>query len=293
MGAWGAGIFDCDLGLDVKATFREYIADGVSAEDAVSRLIEEYDTDDPDEGPDFWLTLAATQVQVGRLTELVKERALGVIENGAGLEAFARDCPEDLSGRKRAIKRLEKKILGPQKKPTKIKKEFVDTIEWESGDGLAYQLPSGMWTGLKVRSVTRDPKRLEALYEVVDIYQKSMPTAKEMQNASIHLNYSSKVDLAAVQARREEIRRLRKEESAWPRVTDDDHWEPTLKNQWCHAMASSVFQLYRLGPREKPGGKVVKICEGLKWEKYTNLEGIVFGGWKELDAYLERDHGLK
>tara|TARA_R110002072_G_scaffold194460_2_gene351809 strand:- start:272 stop:1150 length:879 start_codon:yes stop_codon:yes gene_type:complete len=292
MGTWGAGIFDCDLGEDVKATFRDHIADGLSPEDAVSKLVEEYDTTDPDEGPDFWLTLAATQVQLGRLTELVKIKALEVLQSGSGLEAFARDCPDEVPARKRALKRLEKRILGKQKKPTKVKKPFVDTIDWSPGDGLAYQLRSGMWTGLKARDIKNDFHGPQALYEVVNLYQETMPTESQMRDAEIHLDYKTMVDLAGVRARREEIERLRKEHSAWPNAKDSN-WDDSLKNQWCHAMAHSVFQLYRLGPRDKPKGRIVKVCEGLSWERYTKLEGIVFGGWKELDDYLERSHGFK
>ncbi len=276
MGSWEAGIFDSDYALDIQGEFRDLIGDGVCVEDVVEKLIaDNFPDEDEDDGAEFWLALAATQVQTGRLTEMVKERALEVIGSGAGLEAFARDCPDELPARKRAIARLEKKILGAQKKPTKIKKAFVDTIEWEPGDGLAYQLRSGMWTGLKVRSVIREPKHQEALYEVMDIYQEAMPTAEEMREVGIRLSSTTERYLQEIE---EENWLLKRRER---------------KKQQTFFMGWSIFLLCRNGVRDQPGGKLVRVAQGLAWEFYRDCEGGCFGGWKDLDGYLEKDYGLK
>ena len=275
MGSWGTGIFDSDYALDIQGEFRDLIGDGVCVEDVVEKLIaDNFPDEDEDDGAEFWLALAATQVQTGRLTEKVKEKALEVIASGAGLDAFARDCPDEVPAQKRAIARLEKKILGAQKKPTKIKKAFVDTIEWEAGDGLAYQLRSGMWTGLKVRSVIREPKNQEALYEVMDLYQETMPTAEEMRGAAIRLSSTTKLWLQEAEEEKSLFKRRQ------------------YKLRWQFAMCSSVFTLCRSGVRDKPGGKLARIVQGLVWEFY-GVGDVCFGGWKDLDEYLERDYRLE
>ncbi len=276
MGVWGAGIFDSDTGLDIRDEFRDMMGDGISVDQAVAKLVEDYDPDDcEEEAAEFWLALAATQIETGRLSKQVKDRALDIIENETGLAAFARDCPDELPARKRAIRRLEKRILGAQKKPTKIKKAFVDTIEWEAGDGLAYQLRSGKWTGLKVREVIREPKHQEAFYEVMDIYQETMPTAEEMRGAGIRLSSITKRYLQEIEEKNWFLKRRQR------------------KKQQTFFMGWSVFLLCRSGVRDQPGGKLVRVAQGLAWEKYGDNEGTVFGGWKDLDEFLGRDYGLK
>jgi hypothetical protein len=266
----------------------------VPVDEAVAKLIEEYDPDDcEDEAAEFWFALASAQIQTGRLTELVKKRALELIASGAGLEAFARDCPDELPARKRAIKRLEKKILGPQKKPTKIKKAFVDTIEWEAGDGLAYQLPSGMWTGLKVREVERTPKYQEGRYEVLDLYQEAMPTAEDMRSAEVHLSFQTNEQLRELEKQKPFLITLAQASS---RILDKpirseaiDRYDAQIR----FAKGLSVISLSRSGVRDKPGGELVRVAQGLEWERYRNSVCVHFGGWKDLDSYLEESYGLK
>jgi hypothetical protein len=76
MGAWGAAIFSDDLAADVHDEFTDLIAQGLSSTAAMNHLVSEYEEllDDPDDSVVFWLALAATQHQLGRLTDRQRKR---------------------------------------------------------------------------------------------------------------------------------------------------------------------------------------------------------------------------
>lgn len=295
MGVWGAGIFDSDTGLDIRGDFRDMMGDGVPVDEAVAKLIEQYDPDDcEEEAAEFWFALASAQIQTGRLTELVKKRALELIASGDGLEVFARDCPEALPARKRAIKLLEKRILGPQKKPTKIKKAFVDTIEWEAGDGLAYQLPSGMWTGLKVRKLEIERNYQCALYVILDIYLDDVPTEEDFRSSNpkptIYADNQFNRDIDEIHNELIGCEGKYSDEVLERRKSFVENVGVDRKQE---LLRSSVISLCRSGKRDKPGGKLELVVKNLPYDKIRRAFGTCFGSWKDLDAYLERDHGLK
>lgn len=294
MGTWGAGIFDCDTALDIEAEFRDMMGEGVGVDDAVKKLIEIWDPENDleDEGAEFWLALAAVQVKTGRLSEMVKKRALEIIESGLGVAGFERDCPELVPARKRAIKRLEKRVLGPQKKLTKIKKPFVEQIEWEVGDGLAYQLPSGKWTGLKFVHISYRTKSPESTYQVLDLYQDQQPTSDEMRNAE------PSIDIHAVKRHKKFIESINSfAEQQGGRFPNGETKENYLKRQSQreveHTIRFSFIDLSKCSNREKPPGALVHVVSGLKFEIPDNFcGGVCFGGWRDIDKYLERTRGM-
>ncbi|MGJ8637019.1 MAG: DUF4259 domain-containing protein [Phycisphaerales bacterium] len=292
MGTWGAGIFDSDTALDIEAEFRDMMGEGVGVEDAVKKLIEDWDpeNDIEDEGAEFWLALAAVQVKAGRLTEMVKKRALEIIESEAGVAGFERDCPELVPARKRAIKRLEKRILGRQKKPTKIKKPFVDEIEWEVGDGLAYQLPSGKWTGLKVRKIERTPKYQEALYVVLDVYQEAVPSVEDFESAQpLPTKYTKDQVENEIRETKAELYKMG---GKYPEKRSSI-LENLIESRRQVLLRSSVISLSRSGKRDKPGGELRLVVKKLPHDDIHRALGSCFGGWKELDGYLQKYFDLK
>ena len=85
MGAWGPALFSDDTATDGRDDYRDHVGDGLSGSAATDRLLSEWRStlSDPDEGPVFWLALAATQWKCGRLEPRVLEKALEVISTGA------------------------------------------------------------------------------------------------------------------------------------------------------------------------------------------------------------------
>jgi hypothetical protein len=76
MGAWGTAIFSDDDACDVRDGYRQLVTDGLTGPAATNRLLLEWKEvlADEDDGPLFWLALAATQWQFGRLEARVKAR---------------------------------------------------------------------------------------------------------------------------------------------------------------------------------------------------------------------------
>src|SRR4051812_35764379 len=111
MGAWGTAIFSDDTAVDVRDDYRDHVGDGLSGPAATDRLLDEWRTTlgDPDEGPVFWLSLAATQWKCGRLEPRVLEKALEVISSGAGLERW-KDDPKLLKKRQTVLAKLEEQL---------------------------------------------------------------------------------------------------------------------------------------------------------------------------------------
>ena len=153
MGAWGPGILSDDTAEDVRDDFKDLIADGLSAEDATRRLLDEWAETlaDPDEAPVFWLALAATQSSMGRLQDDVRDRALAVIDSGEDLQRWEEDASAaDVRKRRANLDKLRAQLTGPQKAPTKVRKDYVECSDWVVGQHWAYRLRSGRTIVLRV-----------------------------------------------------------------------------------------------------------------------------------------------
>lgn len=69
---------------------------------------------DPDEGPVFWLALAATQWKTGRLEDAVKAKALDIIDNDVGLHVREEAGAAQLRKRKAVLRTLREQLTSPQ-----------------------------------------------------------------------------------------------------------------------------------------------------------------------------------
>ena len=68
MGSWGTSIFANDTACDVRGMYEELLCYGHTPEDAEQQVLQELemDIDDPENDPDAWLALAATEWRCGR-----------------------------------------------------------------------------------------------------------------------------------------------------------------------------------------------------------------------------------
>jgi hypothetical protein len=148
MGTYGANLFHDDTANDVRDEFLNLLRQGRSAEESSKVLLNQWSTsiDDTDDGPIFWLALAATQCEYGCLQAHVRRRAVAVIDDGSDL---ARWSGKLLERRREVLAELRKKLLGPQPKarrPRKLKKvEPPPSHEVASPDGrgkaVAFSIP--------------------------------------------------------------------------------------------------------------------------------------------------------
>ena len=111
MGAWNTSLYGNDTARDVKGDYVHKLRSGKSDQEAMEAMLVEYERtkDDEDEGPLFWLALADTQWEYGRLTEPVREKALqllggsGAMERSGGGKAGSLERNLPGAGRKAAV----------------------------------------------------------------------------------------------------------------------------------------------------------------------------------------------
>lgn len=298
MGTWGTEILADDTAMDVADEFKALIAFGHLPEEAVQQLRVDFDIHDEEGDPldpcPFWLGLAAKQVEMGRLTDLVKAKALRIIDEDIDLAIWKDQSPGDVNERRKHLSKLREQILGEQRPPTKVRKPFIDNIEWDEGDGLAYQLPSGKWTGLLVCFVERNHRYQEANYLLLDLLLEDMPNETQIREACTKLSLYTKRDLSRFNSpginlellfttpanEKQRKKRRKHEKQMWKKLRFE--------------MQHSIFTLSRSKPTDGPTGRLVRITTGLRGpgDKHKNL-GLCFGGWKDLDPYLEKEYGLK
>jgi hypothetical protein len=154
MGVWGAGIFSDDTAADVRDEYRDYLAEGLDGIAATDKLLNLFKVsqDDPDDGPPFWLSLAATQSRYGRLEERVRDRALKIIDGGSDITRFEGNAKLKRA-RTRALERLRAQLVGPQPKAAKVRREIPSECDWEPGEVVGYRRDSGEWIPLHVQGI--------------------------------------------------------------------------------------------------------------------------------------------
>jgi|HubBroStandDraft_4_1064222.scaffolds.fasta_scaffold04805_4 hypothetical protein len=154
MGVWGAGIFSDDIAADVRDEYRDCLAEGLDGVAATEKVLVSFkdSQDDPDDGPPFWLSLAATQFRYGRLEDRVRDRALKSMDDGSDIARF--EGNEKLKrARMQVLQRLRVQLVGPQREPTKVRREIPSECDWEAGEIVGYKRDSGERIPLHVQGI--------------------------------------------------------------------------------------------------------------------------------------------
>ena len=149
MGTSGTALFSDDVAGEVKRDFVDLLRRGVAPERAVDVLKKDWADSiaDMDDGPIFWLALAATEWAYGCLDEEVKQKAIDVIDNGDGL---ARWSGAALVRRRSLLTALREQLLSPQPEPKRPRKTKavapLPKLEVEAPDGrgkaVAFSMPA-------------------------------------------------------------------------------------------------------------------------------------------------------
>ena len=142
MGYWSTAIFGNDLASDVRSTYRELLEDGVPDGEALRKVEQEfaYAANDPDNRAAFWTALAATQMQLGRLDDRVRDQTIAVIDAGGDLHMWE---GSDASRRKAVFAKLRGQLLGPQKRPVRVRPEKKVLSPVRAGDIFMLGLEDG------------------------------------------------------------------------------------------------------------------------------------------------------
>lgn len=144
MGTWGVKLYQNDIGEDVRDFYKDQLRRGIIGEDITKKLIESYNDEinDEEDAPDFWFALADTQWMLGRLEELVKDKALFHIENGSGIRRWENEPIKELRERQKVLIDLKQRLNSPQPLESKINQYKLYKCEWSIGDVYAYPLNS-------------------------------------------------------------------------------------------------------------------------------------------------------
>jgi hypothetical protein len=181
MGAWGTALFSDDLAADVRGDFRDCIGDGVTVDAATEKLAAEYlgeMDDDDDEVSVFWLALAVTQWQLGRVHEPTRLRALQIIESGRELERW--DVPSERKKREKVLLEIAAQLNSAAPPEKKVPKRHREANTWNIGEVLALQLLSGAWTLIRVIGHFEDKGGRFAVIEVLEWMGTEIPSQKEI-----------------------------------------------------------------------------------------------------------------
>lgn len=145
MGAWGCGLFEDDVALDVKDTFDDALASGETLAAATRAVLEEFEDslDDDDDGPIITLALAALQWERGKPQEKWKKQALAIIEDGRGLERWEDAGPGELAGRRQALETLKAMLESEPPKPARKPRKPRLKHNYQEGDWFAVPLEDG------------------------------------------------------------------------------------------------------------------------------------------------------
>ncbi len=257
MGALGPKLFDDDCALDVRAEFRDLIGDGLTPRAATIEMVKSWSIsrkEFPYEYTVFWLALAATQWRLGRLTPFTLRRALAIIDQGLGLDAWDSETPELQAKRRAVYRELRATLESPQPEPKRIPKRFKWKCPYERGDLLAYRCLSGNEIFLRVITVESHAGD-EMVVDMCDYHGASPPS----------------VEVAQTLPRRMPL--------AVPEFVAD-------RPDRC-----GMFYLGPSGARDKPGDRLRRIGGGLHLPEYDAF-GLCFGGFKDFDGFLERDYGI-
>lgn len=142
MGAWGPGLYQDDVALEVKDEYIKLLKLGKNNEEAYNELLANNawvtDTEE-EETPMFWFALADAQWRLGRLKEEVKDIAVSFIDEGRDLERWQED-KKQYEKRKKVLSSLKEKLNSPQPKEKKIPKPFK--CPWNLYDVYAYKIES-------------------------------------------------------------------------------------------------------------------------------------------------------
>ena len=188
MGTWGPALYSDDTALDIRDEYRELIAEGVVEPGATERMLRQWSDGlaDPDFACTFWLTLADTQWNLGRLQPRVRLEALAIIQNGTDLVRWQADAaPEIVTKRRFVLERLRQKLNSAPPHEKKVRKRYVDATDWELGDVYSFRLLSGRFILLRVIGFHQDRGGRAPICEVLDWTGTSVPEDRQIRRLGI------------------------------------------------------------------------------------------------------------
>ena len=142
MGFWGPGLYENDTAADVKDRVTTCWQEGMSGEEIISRIQEEFSDLTEEASPDgafFWLGLADSLWRLGLLTEEIRGRAMAWLDQDWVYDSIPDQplCPPMGKRRTTMLAKLKERLSSPQPKPRKYKKRGPRSCGWKMYDTYA------------------------------------------------------------------------------------------------------------------------------------------------------------
>lgn len=144
MAIGGPGLYQNDIGDDIKALYPDRLRRGKTSAEITAELMELYREAlaDPDDAVAFWLALADIEWEHGRLLPDVQSKALMYLESGGDLPRWQRESPRHARKRRAVLDKLLAKLQTPQPPEKKIPRYRLYQCRWENGDVFSFRLES-------------------------------------------------------------------------------------------------------------------------------------------------------
>lgn len=259
MGAWGTGLFSDDTAAEIRDAYRELIAGGASDADATIQLQARFLTNEPEirayVEPIFWLVLARTQWEIGRLDDQTRARAIAVIDSGQDIERWRSSGASSADIRKRAkvLDALRKTLHSPQKPRKELHQRKKRLSPYQVGDVVQFRLSTGRLVLFRVTSIHHDPEGDYPIAEILDWVGTCVPSVAEM--AGLRCRQAIKVR----------------------------GWE---------SMRNPRLLLYKFPRDGFDRSRIEVVARGLSMPKIRS-ESFSMYDWADLERALEDDFGLK
>lgn len=135
-------IFDSDLADEVRNLYIDALRRGKESCDITKQLIFDYEAAllDDDDAPIFWLSLANTQWDMGRLEDTVKHNALVHIEKRLENQESQDNTTACTEMTVKALIGFRDKLSSPQPPQKQVKQYRLYHTDWKIGDVFAYRL---------------------------------------------------------------------------------------------------------------------------------------------------------
>lgn len=195
MGTWGTKLFQDDWARDIRDEYIDKLKRGKSTTEVEQEILESYKNDlGSDDEYMFWFALAVTEWEYGRLSDIVKEKALYYVKHG-DFSVWEDAKNNGYEKWLETIKEIEEKLLSPQPKEKKVRKYNFYVCKWNIGDVFAYQLTSDLskekgYYGKYIvfRKIDNIDYWPGHVVPVINFYKKSfdvIPTIDELKNISL------------------------------------------------------------------------------------------------------------
>ncbi|MCU0904817.1 MAG: hypothetical protein MUE83_13225 [Tabrizicola sp.] len=196
MGSWGVALFSDDLACDVRDEYQAALTDGLTGDGARDRVLFRFAAAlaDTEAAPLVWLALAATAWKLGRLDDITRDLALGIIVRREGLERWDE---AGLGTRREAeLQKLADTLRGPQKPPVAAKKKRGFVSAWVVGEIVGYRQDGGKWLALHVVAHTQGEVGAFPVVNLLDWTSETAPPTEADLAAAMPILFPPEWDLS-------------------------------------------------------------------------------------------------